>query len=647
MSPAQPTITDRNAAGAPTDDSKPLAMALVIIGFLLRVHEAWGTFLNPDEALHFFIANRASLAAAYKASLTMAHPPLLIFVLYGLRDFGHSELILRLPAILTGTFFCSVFYSWLRRLFGAHIALVGLAFAALLPPMIDVTAQVRQYGLLLVFIIGGVWYFERALAEHSPRLMLISALLLGAALFSHYSALLFVATLGLYALLRLVRQENSGSTMLAWIAGQLFLIALVIFLYLTHISKIKGTTMAEQAFDGWLRKSYFHHGSDNPLTFLITRSFSLFQYIFGQLVLGDILALLFVAGIILLLRARTGTINLIRTQLAVLFLCPFALNYVLALFDLYPYGGTRHCVYLSIFCIAVVSAGVVRIAGTQTLRILAITAVILAFSFVFRTNHAPYIARADQSRAHMDDAVRFISSQIPPSEPILVDYESGIEIGHYACNQQPISYDGSIPGSLVFHCAGHRIISTVPDLWAFIPSTFLSEWNSLVRGGYLHSGEKVWVLQAGWMVKLDEQLRTDFAEFHDLQTEQFGNNIRFFQVTASQPMPTADPSRALNSSALSSPKVFFAFASTVAILAASLGFLRRPLWLTSVFPAHKYAPRASIPRHRRNHESPAPRHLGGNHSRHPVRTSCSGPSLEREAHGGVSPHLPPDRQWPR
>jgi len=538
MLQVQRTITERNASAdaCPLDDSTPLAIALVTLGFLLRVHEAWGTFLNPDEALHFFIANRASLGAAYKASLTMAHPPLLIFLLYGLRNFGHSELILRLPAILTGTFFCCVFYSWLRRVLGSQIALVGLAFTALLPPMIDVTAQVRQYGLLLIFLIAGAWYLERAFAENSPKFMLVSTACLWLAILSHYSALLFVATLGLYALVRMFRGETGRGTILAWVAGQTFTLGLVIFLYITHISKIKRTTMAEQAFDGWLRKSYFHHGTENPLTFLVTRSFSLFQYIFGQLVLGDIVALLFVAGIILLLRGKIASAKLTRPEIAVLFLFPFALNFALAFLDLYPYGGTRHCVYLSIFAIAVISVCVLRVARGNIVRALLFTALILALSFVFRTNHAPYIARADQSRTHMSDAVGFINNGIPASDPILVDYESGIEIGHYACHQQPIAYDGSIPGFLVFHCAGHRIISTVPDLWAFIPSTFLSEWNELVRGGYLQPGEKVWILQAGWMTKLDEQLRTDFPEFRDLQAHEFGNNIRLFHLAAGQPM---------------------------------------------------------------------------------------------------------------
>ncbi|HXZ39618.1 MAG TPA: glycosyltransferase family 39 protein, partial [Terriglobales bacterium] len=413
-----------------------IALVIVALGFVLRVREAWGTFLNPDEALHFFIANRTSLDAVYKVSLTQAHPPLLFFLLYGLRFLGRSEFLLRLPSILTGTLFCWIFFKWLTRILGPTVGLTGLVFVAFLPPMISVTAQVRQYGLLLLFLISGAWFLERALAENSPRLMLISAVSLWLAILSHYSAFLFVAVIGLYTLLRIWRENVSVHTLIAWVAGQVVAFAFAVFLFVTHISKIKGTNMAGQAFDGWLRKSYLHRGSDNPFTFLVTRSFSLFQYIFGQLVVGDIVALLFVAGIVLLLRGNGRMLRRReRYRVVVLFVLPFILNYTGALFDLYPYGGTRHCVDLAIFAIAAVSACVVGIAGQNALRAIAISSLTIALCFIFRTNHAPYIARADQNRAHMDRAVSFIREQIPPSDPILADYESGIELGHYLCEQ--------------------------------------------------------------------------------------------------------------------------------------------------------------------------------------------------------------------
>src|ERR1700685_2723985 len=74
-----------------------VAAAVTLLGFLARLWMASGTFLNPDEALHFRLANQVSLALAYQQSLTAAHPPLLTVVLYFWRGLGTSELWLRLP----------------------------------------------------------------------------------------------------------------------------------------------------------------------------------------------------------------------------------------------------------------------------------------------------------------------------------------------------------------------------------------------------------------------------------------------------------------------------------------------------------------------------------------------------------------------
>src|SRR5271165_4553145 len=93
-----------------------LAAALItLLGFLARLWTASGTFLNPDEALHFRLANQVSLDLAYKAALTAAHPPLLILFLHFWRVLGTSELWLRLPSLLAGTVFCWMFYKWLTQ----------------------------------------------------------------------------------------------------------------------------------------------------------------------------------------------------------------------------------------------------------------------------------------------------------------------------------------------------------------------------------------------------------------------------------------------------------------------------------------------------------------------------------------------------
>jgi hypothetical protein len=114
-------------------------------------------------------------------------------------------------------------------------------------------------------------------------------------------------------------------------------------------------------------------------------------------------------------------------------------------------------------------------------------------------------------------------------------------LGHYLCEQKPVVYNNSIPGFLVFECGGRRIVSTLHDLWAFTPQTFLQQWSDLKRNGNFQPGETIWVGQVGWIVTLDDTLRRKFPEFHNLQTSAFGNNIRFFSIPAGQPMPADVP----------------------------------------------------------------------------------------------------------
>jgi len=514
------------------------ALALLAVGFVVRLWLTIGTFLNPDEALHFFIANRSSALLAYQASLTMAHPPLLIFLLYWWKNLGTSEFVLRLPSVLAGSGFCWVFFKWLEKLFGSIVALVGLTFAALLAPMVLLSAEVRQYELLLLFAISAAYLLEWALERRSAAFMLASAACLCLAMLSHYSAPLFVAALGVYALLRLLSERPPAAVSAAWASGQAGALALLSVLYVTHISKIKHTTMAEQAFDSWLYKSYFHPGHGNLVVFALARSFSVFQFMLGQSVVGDIAALLFAAGIVFLVRGQIArpTGRATSSQLAVLLVSPFLLNCAAAMLDVYPYGGTRHCVYLAVFGLAGIGLCLVRIAGGRVVRAMGITLVLIVFCWLFRSIRHPYIYRTDQKHARMEQALSFIREQVAPSDLIFVDYESGLELGHYLCEQKPVVYDGSIPGFLVFNCGGHRIVSTINDLWAFDPQMFFEEWRRLLASAHLKADDRVWVAQAGWIVTLADDLKK-FPEFQQLQVQSFGKNIQFFRLETGQPIP--------------------------------------------------------------------------------------------------------------
>ncbi len=506
------------------------AIVIVGIGFVARLKAASGTFLNPDEALHFYIANRASWALAYQASLTMAHPPLLIFVLYWWRHLGTSELMLRLPSVIPGTAFCWIFFQWLRGIFGRTVGLMGLIFVALLPSMVALSAQVRQYGLMLLFLISAAYLLERAFVENSPGRILASSACLYLAMLTHYSAFLFAATLGIYAALRVVHLRASAKVVISWVWGQLGALSLGIFLYRTHISRVKGMTIATQAFELWLHKSYFHPGHGSAWIFAVVRSFSFFQFLMGQLVIGDIACLLFIAGIILLrgnfLPQRPCPNTL---QIRSLLVLPFVLNCSAALVGAYPYGGTRHSVFLVIFAATGISLGLTRLTGARALPGIALAALAVLLCYTFRTVYANDLPQADQSRTQMEKALRFVRERIPASEPILVDYETGLELGHYLCEQQPIAHEKSTLNFEVFHCGMHRIISTVPEIWSFGSPT-LETWNEFVRrAGFTH-GETLWVAQVGWTVTLADELQKNYPGFHYPERQDFGRNIVFFKL---------------------------------------------------------------------------------------------------------------------
>ena len=513
------------------------AIPVLTAGLLIRLWAASGTFLNPDEALHYLLANQSSWRLSYKASLTNAHPPLLTLVLYFWRGVGSSEFVLRLPSVIAGTAFCWIVFKWLTRLFGQVAGFIGLILVTFLPPVIALGAEVRQYALLLFFLATSAYLLERAFAEDSAFMMLLSAISLYLAMLSHYSAILFAAAIGVYSLLRLIAQRPSVKFGVTWLSGQMGAIGLFTALFVTHISKLKGDYAAGTIY-GWLANSFFRPGHDNPLLFVIARTGGVFQYVFGQLAVGDVAFLAFIAAVVLLWRKKLSLNNLDITsrQLAALLVLPFVLAAGAAIARIYPYGGTRHSAFLIMFAVAGVSLMLAKLVKQRTGRGIALALLIVAVCNALAQPHRPYMLRADQSRMQMTRAMEFVRSQIPPSEPIFVDYQTRLLLGYYRCPEQPVPFSAPVGSFEEFQCGGHRVVAAGPDLYIFSAPNFLPRWNDLGRSFLLKSGQSVWVIQAGWDVDLLHELQSRVPEFHELNPHSFGRNITIFKLTAEQPV---------------------------------------------------------------------------------------------------------------
>jgi len=528
-----------------------LAAAMVLLaGFLARLMTASGTFLNPDEAMLFRLANQDSLARVYRVGLADPHPPLFNSLLHFWLELGTSEIWLRLMSIIAATVFCWVFFRWLTLVTGRLCGLIGLIFVSLLPPFVRLSAEVRQYAVLLALLASALYFLERALVEDSSRLMMASATFLCLAVVEHYSTPFFAAGMGIYALLKILwhgqARTPSRRVVAVWVAGQLSALTLLFLLYKTHISHL-GQGTSQSVLQGWmseyyLRRSYYDAGRDNPLLFAFGHSFGVFQFIFGQLAVGDVAGLMFLAGVGLLWRVQREAKTASR-QLAVFLVFLFALACGASLAHVYPYGGTRHTAYLIIPAITGVSFAAARITRGRWTRGVTLALVIVVVCALFGKQHHPYMTRADQSRERMNEALAFLRANVAPGGLIFTDLQSSLVLGHYLCEQKPITVQVASAQFETFSCDGYRIISTNGfTATNFTPEPFLRLKKDLVENLRLKPNEPIWVFQAGWVADLPERLCSESAGFRDLQFHAFGNNIKIF-LLSEQPPAAVQPDK--------------------------------------------------------------------------------------------------------
>jgi hypothetical protein len=543
---SSPTNWQRRLENQFTSDSNLAVGFVLLLAFLLRLWKSSGTFLNLDEAMHFLAANKPTLAEAYRASLNLAHPPLLILLLHLWSELGTSELFLRLPSVVAGTIFCWIFFRWLTRLLGPAVGWVGFILASLLPVFVELSSEVRQYPLLLCFMMAAAYMFELALEENSAGKMATFFVFLYLAMLTHFSAILFAGALGAYSLWRVATARLSRQVVAVWIAGQAAGVGLFVFLYLSQISKLKGGASA-QHMQALLANSYFHRGHDHLLGFIFARTFGVLQYTFGQLAVGDLAGLLFIAGVFLLLAGKQGTTSDATKeeapqssrpssqQLALLLMLPFLINAAAAIVDLYPYGGTRHSAFLVPFAVAGVSLTIVRLAHRRLVPALGVAVLLVVICQAFGAPHRPYMLREDQRRSNMNLALDAIRHSVAPDDVLFVDFQTSFLLRFYLC---PAVSPSGLPSAdfRTYTCGGYRVISTNSETNVLTTDLFLRRYDEMVSAYGFKPGQTVWIFQAGWDIALARQLQENIPQFHDLKIEAFGRNISFFKLTVGQPM---------------------------------------------------------------------------------------------------------------
>jgi hypothetical protein len=531
MELSQPTAT---LGPRPWHLANSFPLCLLAAGLLVRLAWAYSVFLNPDEALHYLLSVQPSFALTYKAALTTAHPPLLIVLLHYWGLLGNSEFFLRIPSVLAGTAFCWLTFLWLDRAAGRTTACIALSLLLFSPGLIYLSAEIRQYSLLLFFTAVTLYFLDRAIAETSPRLILLSALALYLALLTHYASFIFALTIGIYALVRLWPSRTQAGLIGAWVVTQLGALGLIVFLLRSHVLKIKAGGMSQQLADSYLRGSIFHAGEDRVVPFVLRANVRLFHYLFSQGAIGILGLLLFITGIALLLADKkpaqhAGWPN--SRQLGLLLVLPLVINCTMALAGLYPFGGTRHNSYLAGFTMSGVAVALARWKITPNWVKPVVIAVALTICNFSVAPAGAYMRPQNQRRAFMLQAVDFLHHSVPKDSLILTDLEGGLLLGYYFCHSKVVQLKPPIQPFLESPCSGDQVISLDPRLWVFRAQTFPAQLKAARQRYGLGSGTKLWVFQAGFIVDREPDLRAELRQFGCVSPRNFGENILLCELT--------------------------------------------------------------------------------------------------------------------
>ncbi|HYK51219.1 MAG TPA: hypothetical protein VEU94_15950, partial [Terriglobales bacterium] len=280
-------------------------------------------------------------------------------------------------------------------------------------------------------------------------------------------------------------------------------------------------------------------GRDHLLLFVFARTFGVLQYTFGQLAVGDVACVLFIAGVLVLLNGKKvqQENGPSPRQLAIFLVLPFVINCAAAILNLYPYGGTRHSALLMPFAVAGVCLAIVKLARQKLTYAVGGALLTVAICQGFGRPHRPYMQREDQRRTNMTQAIDAIQQGVQSGDTIFVDFQTSFLARFYLCPE--VDYGVfSASGFGMYSCGGKRMIATSSEINILSADRFLGRWNDMVTAYDLKAGQTVWIFQAGWDIGLARELQEKFPNF---KYESFGRNITLFRLTVGQPLASVKP----------------------------------------------------------------------------------------------------------
>lgn len=188
-----------------------LGVAAALRSLMLTKESLW-----LDELASWFFAGR-DLATALRAE--PANPPLYYVLLhFWMRAFGSTEAAMRSLSVLPSVATVGLLYVMAKRWYRVEVALAAAGYCAISSFQISYAQEARVHALLAFLILAASFELWNALnaADRRSRTThyVVYAFLCAVTLYSHFMAVFFLASHGIYVLLRRPKQ-------LAWVATAL------------------------------------------------------------------------------------------------------------------------------------------------------------------------------------------------------------------------------------------------------------------------------------------------------------------------------------------------------------------------------------------------------------------------------------------
>lgn len=348
-------------------DSRIILLALLILGFALRLDPALSYWINGDEGI-YYRAVHLDWAGFWQQVIGNAHPPLFYLILRPLGLLGSDPLWLRLPALLASCLGIYGMFLLGRALSNERCGLFAAAMWALLPAPLEMGVLARPYALQWTCLIFALLGLTRFLKQGERSGLRLYAICMTLALLLHYSSFIAAAGIGLGLILLWLRKRIPRTETWPLLWSQLPVLLAVAALYFWHVqASLQGGLMQSIAVDGYLAP-FMIDGPASAWRNLI----GVFEFLAGR-GYGGASFLLWLASLFLL--ARRGLENFgLFTFLSLL----IALS--LSFLQLYPFGATRHSGYLDVLILPCLAMAATRISSQGPIRgftILIISLVIL------------------------------------------------------------------------------------------------------------------------------------------------------------------------------------------------------------------------------------------------------------------------------